>query len=131
MTEGGAEVVRLHQLEEDQLKDYRRRTRLYCMNGGHHLQILPDGRVQGQRDEEDVHTVLKIKAVDRGVVVIQGTETGKYLAMNDEGCLYSSVSIHPGGHLPQSLMNPTSWKNWRRISTTHTWLRSIRTGAGI
>lgn len=62
MTEGGAEVVRLHQLEEDQLKDYRRRTRLYCMNGGHHLQILPDGRVQGQRDEEDVHskeTVIK------------------------------------------------------------------------
>lgn len=43
--------------------------------------------------------VLKIKAVDRGVVVIQGTETGKYLAMNDEGCLYSSVSIHPGEHL--------------------------------
>uniref|UniRef100_A0A3P8WDR6 Fibroblast growth factor n=1 Tax=Cynoglossus semilaevis TaxID=244447 RepID=A0A3P8WDR6_CYNSE len=75
------------------LLDYRRRTRLYCMNGGHHLQILPDGRVQGQRDEEDVHTVLKIKAVDRGVVVIQGTETGKYLAMNDEGCLYSSATV--------------------------------------
>ncbi|MEQ2211849.1 hypothetical protein XENOCAPTIV_018423 [Xenoophorus captivus] len=35
--------------------DYRRPTRLYCMNGGYHLQILPDGTVQGQRDEQDVH----------------------------------------------------------------------------
>lgn len=37
--------------------------------------------------------VLKLRAVDRGVVVIQGTEAGRYLAMNDEGRLYSSVSI--------------------------------------
>lgn len=38
--------------------------------------------------------VLKIKAVDPGVVVIQGTEAQKYLAMSDEGRLYGSVSIH-------------------------------------
>lgn len=38
--------------------------------------------------------VLKIKAVDPGVVVIQGTEAQQYLAMSDEGRLYSSVSIH-------------------------------------
>ncbi|XP_022607453.1 putative fibroblast growth factor 1 [Seriola dumerili] len=75
------------------LRDYRRLTRLYCMNGGHHLQILPDGTVQGQRDEGDVHTVLKIKAVDTGVVVIQGTEAGRYLAMSDEGRLYSSHTV--------------------------------------
>ncbi|XP_059202003.1 putative fibroblast growth factor 1 [Centropristis striata] len=75
------------------LRDFRRLTRLYCMNGGHHLQILPDGTVQGQRDEEDVHTVLKLKAVDRGVVVIQGTEAGRYLAMSDEGRLYSSPTV--------------------------------------
>lgn len=37
--------------------------------------------------------VLKLKAVDRGVVVVQGTEAGRYLAMSDEGRLYSSVSI--------------------------------------
>ncbi|GAA6226319.1 putative fibroblast growth factor 1 [Lates japonicus] len=74
-------------------RDYRRLTRLYCMNGGHHLQILPDGTVQGQRDGGDVHTVLKIKAVDRGVVVIQGTEAGRYLAMSDEGRLCSSPTV--------------------------------------
>lgn len=38
--------------------------------------------------------VLKLKAVDRGVVVIEGTEAGRYLAMSDEGRLYGSVSIY-------------------------------------
>ncbi|XP_068570680.1 putative fibroblast growth factor 1 [Cebidichthys violaceus] len=75
------------------LGDFRRRTRLYCMNGGHHLLILPDGTVQGQRDDGDVHAVLKLTAVDRGVVVIQGTEAGRYLAMSDEGRLYSSPTV--------------------------------------
>ncbi len=37
--------------------------------------------------------VLKLKAVDRGVVIIQGTEAERYLAMSDEGSLYGSVSI--------------------------------------
>uniref|UniRef100_A0AAX7T2I3 Fibroblast growth factor n=1 Tax=Astatotilapia calliptera TaxID=8154 RepID=A0AAX7T2I3_ASTCA len=37
--------------------------------------------------------VLKLKAVDRGVVVIQGTEASRYLAMSDEGRLYSSPTI--------------------------------------
>ncbi|XP_036933460.1 putative fibroblast growth factor 1 isoform X1 [Acanthopagrus latus] len=75
------------------LPDYRRLTRLYCMNGGHHLQILADGSVQGQRDDGEAHTVLKLKAVDRGVVVIEGTEAGRYLAMSDEGRLYGSPTL--------------------------------------
>ncbi|KAM4555462.1 putative fibroblast growth factor 1 [Odontesthes bonariensis] len=76
-----------------QLLDYRRLTRLYCMNGGYHLQILPDGTVQGQRDERDVHTVLKLNSVNRGVVVIQGTEAKRYLAMSDDGRLYGSPTV--------------------------------------
>uniref|UniRef100_UPI0037E739B7 putative fibroblast growth factor 1 n=1 Tax=Semicossyphus pulcher TaxID=241346 RepID=UPI0037E739B7 len=75
------------------LRDFRRLTRLYCMNGGHHLQILADGTVQGQREEGDDHIVLKLAAVDRGVVIIQGTEAGRYLAMSDEGRLYSSPMV--------------------------------------
>ncbi|XP_078116951.1 putative fibroblast growth factor 1 [Sander vitreus] len=80
-------------MDSGPLPDSRRRTRLYCLNGGHHLQILPDGTVQGHRDDGDVHIVLKLKAVDRGVVVIQGTEAGRYLAMSDEGRLYSSPTV--------------------------------------
>lgn len=38
------------------LLDNKKLTRLYCMNGGHHLQILPDGTVEGKRDENDVHS---------------------------------------------------------------------------
>lgn len=37
-------------------RDYRRLARLYCMNGGHHLQILPDGTVRGLRDDGDAHS---------------------------------------------------------------------------
>ncbi|CAJ1058034.1 putative fibroblast growth factor 1 [Xyrichtys novacula] len=74
-------------------RDFRRLTRLYCMNGGYHLQILPDGTVQGQREDGDDHIVLKLTAMDIGVVIIQGTEAGHYLAMNGEGRLYGSPTV--------------------------------------
>lgn len=35
--------------------DYRRPTQLYCMNGGHHLQIQADGTVRGLREDGDAH----------------------------------------------------------------------------
>lgn len=49
-------------------RDYRRLTQLYCMNGGHHLQILPDGTVQGLRDDGDAHS----KTADTAHFYIQG-----------------------------------------------------------
>ncbi|XP_020783484.1 putative fibroblast growth factor 1 [Boleophthalmus pectinirostris] len=85
------------------LPDYRSLTRLYCMNGGHHLQLLPDGTVQGQRDDGDVHTFLKLKAVDIGVVVIFGKEAGMYLAMNSEGRLYSCPTVSEECHFLEKL----------------------------
>ncbi|XP_041846165.1 putative fibroblast growth factor 1 [Melanotaenia boesemani] len=93
MADGGMFALGEQAADGLQLLDYRRLTRLYCMNGGHHLQILPDGTVQGLKDDQDVHTVLKIKAVDRGVVIVQGTEAKRYLAMSDEGHLYSSSTV--------------------------------------
>ncbi|XP_061901844.1 putative fibroblast growth factor 1 isoform X1 [Entelurus aequoreus] len=69
-------------------------TRLHCKNGGYHLQILPDGTVMGQRNETDVHVVLRLTAVAPGVVVIQGRETGRFLAMSDEGRLYSTLNAN-------------------------------------
>ncbi|XP_075888986.1 putative fibroblast growth factor 1 [Nelusetta ayraudi] len=80
--------------EQDVAGGWRRLTRLYCMNGGHHLRISADGTVLGQRDDvEDVHTVLKLTAVASGVVVILGTEARRYLAMSDDGRLYSSPTV--------------------------------------
>uniref|UniRef100_A0A3B4AWI2 Fibroblast growth factor n=1 Tax=Periophthalmus magnuspinnatus TaxID=409849 RepID=A0A3B4AWI2_9GOBI len=77
--------------------DHRRLTRLYCMNGGHHLQLLPDGTVQGQRDDGD------LRAVDIGVVVIFGQEAGLYLAMNSDGRLYSCPTVHEECHFLEKL----------------------------
>ena len=39
-------------------QEHMKPTRLYCMNGGHHLHILPDGTVGGTRDENDVHSKI-------------------------------------------------------------------------
>ena len=48
------------------LPDYRRLTRLYCMNGGHHLQILADGSVQGQRDDGEAHSKTAVRTLHPG-----------------------------------------------------------------
>ncbi|XP_056328920.1 putative fibroblast growth factor 1 [Danio aesculapii] len=73
-------------------RDYKKLTRLYCMNGGFHLQILADGTVAGAADE-NAYSILRIKATSPGVVVIEGSETGLYLSMNEHGKLYASSLV--------------------------------------
>uniref|UniRef100_A0A8D3BWJ0 Fibroblast growth factor n=1 Tax=Scophthalmus maximus TaxID=52904 RepID=A0A8D3BWJ0_SCOMX len=89
------------------LRDHRRRTRLYCMNGGHHLQILPDGTVRGRREDGDVHSktmfILHAGRARGVVLVIQGTEAGRYLAMSDEGRLYSSPTVSDESYFLEKL----------------------------
>lgn len=41
----------------------------------------------------NVPGIMEITAVDVGVVAIKGIFSGRYLAMNDKGRLYASVSI--------------------------------------
>lgn len=73
--------------------DHTALKRLYCANGGHHLRLQPDGAVDGCRQEEDIHTVFKVRACNPGVVLIQGIETGLYLAMDHNGRLFASATL--------------------------------------
>ena len=47
---------------------------------------------------------MEITAVDVGVVAIKGLFSGRYLAMNDKGRLYASVSTEV---IPSSSLSPS------------------------
>ncbi|XP_061558500.1 fibroblast growth factor 1-like [Phycodurus eques] len=67
-------------------------TRLHCLNGGYQLRILPDGIVNGGMLENDPYDILRLQAIKVGVVVVTGEHTGRYLAMNNKGRLYGSLT---------------------------------------
>ncbi|XP_029000460.1 fibroblast growth factor 3 [Betta splendens] len=66
-----------------------RRRKLYCATK-YHLQIHPNGRIDGSLEENNPLSIMEITAVDVGVVAIKGLFSGRYLAMNDKGRLYAS-----------------------------------------
>ncbi|XP_054833399.1 fibroblast growth factor 1 isoform X2 [Eublepharis macularius] len=71
--------------------NYKKPKLLYCSNGGHFLRILPDGKVDGTMDRNDPHIQLLLSAENMGEVYIKSTESGRYLAMDDNGLLYGSL----------------------------------------
>ncbi|XP_028852755.1 fibroblast growth factor 5 [Denticeps clupeoides] len=71
----------------------RRAGRLYCRVGiGFHLQIHPDGRVNGSH-EPDQLSVLELFAISQGVVGIRGVFSGRFLAMNRRGRLHGTETF--------------------------------------
>ncbi|XP_054867607.1 fibroblast growth factor 3 isoform X2 [Amphiprion ocellaris] len=68
-----------------------RRRKLYCATK-YHLQIHPNGKIDGSLEENNPFSIMEITAVDVGVVAIKGLFSGRYLAMNDKGRLYASCS---------------------------------------
>ncbi|KAM6346129.1 fibroblast growth factor 5 [Podargus strigoides] len=71
----------------------RRRGRLYCRVGiGFHLQLHPDGRVDGAHDASPL-SVLEIFAVSQGIVGIRGVFSNKFLAMSKKGKLHASAQF--------------------------------------
>ncbi|XP_039920677.1 fibroblast growth factor 5 isoform X1 [Hirundo rustica] len=69
----------------------RRRGRLYCRVGiGFHLQLHPDGRVDGAHDASPL-SILEIFAVSQGIVGIRGVFSNKFLAMSKKGKLHASA----------------------------------------
>lgn len=77
--------------ETDYLLGIKRLRRLYCNVGiGFHLQVLPDGKINGTHSE-NLHSILEISPVERGVVSLLGVRSGLFVAMNSKGKLYGSA----------------------------------------
>ncbi|KAJ8332384.1 hypothetical protein SKAU_G00425570 [Synaphobranchus kaupii] len=88
----GARRKRTEKRPEPQLKGIV--TRLHCRHG-FDLQILPDGSVEGTRDENSPFSQFNLIPVGLRIVAIQGMQAGLYLAMNSEGYLYTSEHFTP------------------------------------
>uniref|UniRef100_A0A3P9H3H3 Fibroblast growth factor n=1 Tax=Oryzias latipes TaxID=8090 RepID=A0A3P9H3H3_ORYLA len=81
-----------HATKEPQLRGIV--TRLSSRQG-FQLQMQPDGTVNGTKDEDSSHAVFNLIPVGLRVVAIQGVQTKLYLAMNNEGFLYTSEHFTP------------------------------------
>ncbi|XP_012677815.1 fibroblast growth factor 6a [Clupea harengus] len=76
--------------ERDYLLGIKRVRRLYCNVGiGFHLQILPDGKINGAHNENQ-YSLIEISAVERGVVSLFGVKSELFVAMNSRGRLYGT-----------------------------------------
>ncbi|XP_063281432.1 fibroblast growth factor 5 [Pelobates fuscus] len=68
----------------------RRTGSLFCRVGiGFHLQIHPDGRVNGSHEANHL-SILEIFAVSQGIVGIRGVFTNTFLAMSKKGKLHAT-----------------------------------------
>ncbi|XP_061585873.1 fibroblast growth factor 5 [Cololabis saira] len=75
---------------QDGLASGRRTCRLYCRVGiGFHLQIHPDGRVNGSHEPNQM-SVLELVAISQGVIGIRGVHSSRFLAMNRRGRLHAT-----------------------------------------
>ncbi|XP_050977381.1 fibroblast growth factor 13b isoform X2 [Labeo rohita] len=78
--------------EEPQLKGIV--TKLYSRQG-FHLQLQADGTIDGTKEEDNSYAIFNLIPVGLRVVAIQGVQTKLYLAMNNEGYLYTSEHFTP------------------------------------
>ncbi|XP_051969793.1 fibroblast growth factor 5 [Xyrauchen texanus] len=90
---GSQHVSLEHQLVGEERISGRRTGRLYCRVGiGFHLQIHPDGRVNGSHEQNRL-SVLELFAMSQGVIGIRGVFSHRFLAMNKRGRLYATESF--------------------------------------
>ncbi|XP_051552181.1 fibroblast growth factor 5-like [Myxocyprinus asiaticus] len=90
---GSQHVSLEQQLVGEERISGRRTCRLYCRVGiGFHLQIHPDGRVNGSHEQNRL-SVLELFAMSQGVIGIRGVFSNRFLAMNKRGRLYATESF--------------------------------------
>ncbi|XP_075998547.1 fibroblast growth factor 6-like [Genypterus blacodes] len=90
--------------ESDYLLGIKRVRRLYCNVGiGFHLQILPDGRINGAHNENQ-YSLIEISTVERGVVSLFGVKSELFVAMNSRGRLYGTAVFHDECKFKESLL---------------------------
>uniref|UniRef100_A0A6J0SP75 Fibroblast growth factor n=1 Tax=Pogona vitticeps TaxID=103695 RepID=A0A6J0SP75_9SAUR len=82
--QGGRHVRSYHHLEGDV-----RWRRLYSFNH-FFLRIEDDGRVEGTRQKESPNSIMEIRSVQVGTVVIRAIHSGFFLAMNRKGKIYGT-----------------------------------------
>uniref|UniRef100_A0A3Q1JH96 Uncharacterized protein n=1 Tax=Anabas testudineus TaxID=64144 RepID=A0A3Q1JH96_ANATE len=63
---------------------------LYAARPGLHLLINANGQIHGS-EAQTLHSLLEIRPVDSGCVVIRGVATERFLCIEGDGTLYSSV----------------------------------------
>uniref|UniRef100_A0A8C8DHK6 Fibroblast growth factor n=1 Tax=Oryzias sinensis TaxID=183150 RepID=A0A8C8DHK6_9TELE len=91
------------------IRSGRRTCRLYCRVGiGFHLQIHPDGRVNGSHEPNHL-SVLQLVAISQGVIGIKGVYSNRFLAMNKRGWLHATVSI---AHVFSWILRLTLLQDW-------------------
>uniref|UniRef100_A0A0C9PP81 Fibroblast growth factor n=2 Tax=Fopius arisanus TaxID=64838 RepID=A0A0C9PP81_9HYME len=76
--------------------------KLFCRTG-YHLTVSPVGRVAGQKNPDDQIALFNVSSVSFGVIRIQNSETGHFLAFNEKGHLYGEVKEHKDN---------TEWEQW-------------------
>ncbi|KAJ4937450.1 hypothetical protein JOQ06_002085 [Pogonophryne albipinna] len=90
--------------ETEYLLGIKRVRRLYCNVGiGFHLQVLPDGRINGVHNENQ-YSLIEISTVDRGVVSLCGVKSELFVAMNSRGRLYGTKVFHDECQFKESML---------------------------
>lgn len=108
---------------------------LYCRVGiGYHLQILPGGSVGGVH-QPTKYCWLKVCAVKRGVVALQGVESRLYLCMSTEGWAYGAEKFSDECMLKENL-EENHYNTYSSVSHPHVYLAlshrgRLRRGKGL